>query len=252
MDWFIERLAQEDPSLDYRDLLNHGDDFKTLLDQKIIRHTQTLDSITCDLCNEEHSIQPFRNAKDELVISCSGNRRVVHPDELKIWTINRDALAKNVRSKSPIIDRVAFEESAFAAKRIATTTTYSSEPISLKAINLEIRGTEIFRGGVKASAALTDTDRRLVYFLYSKYNRDNEQCSTLEQLTSKPFDEGDDMAEGYIKNRIVEINKTVKESLAIKGKSPIPPLVKYENSRGYRLNPKVMKANVGSKENHKK
>ena len=118
MDWFIERLRHTSPTLDYQDLLNHGDDFKKLLNLKIIKHSHTNEGIPCDLCDEDHFIVPFRNEKNEVVASCSGSRRVVNQDELKIWTINKDALIENVSSKNPVIDKALFEQTAFASKKV--------------------------------------------------------------------------------------------------------------------------------------
>ncbi len=115
MDWFIERLRQASPTLDYQDLHNHGGDFKKLLDLNIIKYSQQLEVIHCDLCDDDHLIQPFRNAKGELVASCSGSRRIVDQDEMKIWTINRDVLIKNVNSKKPIIKKSVFEQTVFAS-----------------------------------------------------------------------------------------------------------------------------------------
>jgi len=117
MDWFIERLHYTSPALDYRDLLNHAEDFKKLLEQKIIKHSNTLETIPCDLCDENHFVCPFRNKKGEIIISCSGSRRVVNPDELKIWTINKDTLIENVKSKNPIVDKKLFEQTSFGINR---------------------------------------------------------------------------------------------------------------------------------------
>ncbi|OGI59680.1 hypothetical protein A2814_01255 [Candidatus Nomurabacteria bacterium RIFCSPHIGHO2_01_FULL_38_19] len=117
MDWFLKRLQHTNPTLDYQDLFNHGDDFKKLLDLKIIKHWQTLENLPCEWCEEEHFISPLRNNKDEIVISCSGNRRAINQDELKVWTINKEILVENVKSKNPVIDKDAFGKTAFASKR---------------------------------------------------------------------------------------------------------------------------------------
>ena len=117
MDWLIERLNHTNPTLDYQDLSNYKDDFRKLSDLKIIKHSQTLESLPCEWCEREHPLSPFRNSKDEIVLSCSGGRRVINPDELKIWTINRDALIENIKSKNPIIDKKIFEQTTFGINR---------------------------------------------------------------------------------------------------------------------------------------
>ncbi len=245
MDWFLERLGQENPTLDYFDLRDHPDDFNTLLELQLLKYERKVDGIFCDLCDENHLVVVFPDTKGELTISCAGSRRAVNPNELKIWSINKDALVKNVRSRSPVLDRDAFERTAFATRKISASGKYSDEPIPLKAINVEIRGNDIYRRGVKMNATLTDTDRRLVYFLYFKYRSNRNHCSTPEQLMTEPFDEGDDLAEGYVANRIVEVNKAVKQVLGIKGRTSIQSLIRHERGRGYHLNPKVME--IGGK-----
>lgn len=117
MDWFLERLQHANPTLDYQDLCAHPDDFKKLIDLRIIKYTDTLEGIPCDLCDEDHAVSPFLNAKDEIVVSCSGSRRIVNQDEMKIWTINKETLNQNVKSKTPIVDKVLFEQTAFASKQ---------------------------------------------------------------------------------------------------------------------------------------
>lgn len=113
MDWFIKRLQHINPTLDYQDLCNHSKDFKKLFDLKIIKHKETLETMPCDLCDEDHTVSPFLNSKEEIVISCSGSSRVVNQDELKIWMISRDALIENIKSKNPIIDKKSFNQTTF-------------------------------------------------------------------------------------------------------------------------------------------
>jgi hypothetical protein len=117
MDWFLQRLQHSNPTLDYQDLLNYADDSKKLLDLKIIKYSETIEILSCEWCDTPHSVSLFRNKKDELVLSCSGNSRVVNPDELRVWTINRDVLIENVKSKTPIIDKTRFEQTAFVSKK---------------------------------------------------------------------------------------------------------------------------------------
>jgi|GEM_PF-1742632 len=88
MDWFIERLHHKNPTLDYQDLCNHREDFKKLSDLKIIKHKETLETIPCNLCDEDHAVSPFFNKKEEIIISCSGSSRIVNQDEMKIWEID--------------------------------------------------------------------------------------------------------------------------------------------------------------------
>ncbi len=120
MDWFIERLQCTNPTLDFRDFSEYPTDFKKLLDLKIIKYSQTVESLPCEWCEQEHLIAPFQNNKKEIILSCSGNRRTVSPDELKIWTINKETLIENVKSKNRIVDKALFEQTGFASQEKET------------------------------------------------------------------------------------------------------------------------------------
>lgn len=117
MDWLLERIQQSNPTLDYKDLCNHKTDFRKLVDLKIIKHLDNVEILMCEWCDTPHLVSLFRNKNNEIVLSCSGNRRVIDPDELKVWTINKEVLRENVKSKEPIIDKTQFEQSAFASKK---------------------------------------------------------------------------------------------------------------------------------------
>lgn len=122
MDWFLERLQQSDPTLDYQDLCNHKTDFKKLVDLKIIKHLHNVEILMCEWCDDPHSVSLFRNKKNEVILSCSGSRRIIDPDELKVWTINKDTLIENVKSKNAVVDKNAFEKSAFVSKGKSSNT----------------------------------------------------------------------------------------------------------------------------------
>lgn len=117
MDWFIERLQHVMPTLDYQDLLKYPDEFKILIDQKLIKYSESLETIPCDLCYEDHFVTPFKNIRGEIVISCFGSRREVKADELKIWKINTPlfitlflkALGKDQQSPPEIMDGLLWD-----------------------------------------------------------------------------------------------------------------------------------------------
>jgi hypothetical protein len=237
MDWFLQRLRHNDPALDYRDLCNHADDFKKLLDLKIIKYSDNIDTTPCDLCNEDHLVSPFPNVKGELVAFCSGSRRAVNPDELKIWTINNDALTKNIRSKTPVVDPVLFKQTAFASN-VPSVKKYSGtmESIQIKSLGIEIRGNYISKGNKKVK--MNPTDKALIYFLYYKFQEGREECFRADVLALEISINGKRKSEEYVKNRITHINIEVKRLLT-EGKTSIGNLIKYEKLRGYHFNPKL-------------
>jgi hypothetical protein len=262
MDWFIERLGEVNPTLDYHDLRDHEDDFKRLADLKIIKYFQQLDDILCDLCDKDHLVSPFRNGKGELIISCCGSRRVVNPDELKIWTINGGILAKNVNSKDRIITKRQLEQTIFALNNFPSAKRYAdtSEPIKLPTLGIEIRGGLASKNGKEFK--LNPTDKALVYSLYYRFLKNRDECSQLGKLASEiSSDENKSPTEEYLENRITIINKEIKKLVTgdvtnIKNKitvtnnkgvkrlvtrdaTNIPVLIKHEKRRGYHLNSKL-------------
>ena len=182
---------------------------------------------------------PFRNNKNELILSCSGSRRVVNPDELKIWTINKNALIENVKSKNPVIHKTSFEQTAFASNTLSSTKKYSDikEPIKIKTLGIEIRGNHIFKGSQKER--INDTDKCLIYFLYYKFTANKDECFKPDRLVLEIGPDVGKKSEGYIENRIGFVNKAVRE-LIIKSKTSIGFFIKSEWGRGYHLNPKIV------------
>lgn len=237
MDWFIERLNQTNPTLDYKDLIHYGDDFRMLEALKIIKHTQTLESLPCDWCETDHSLVPFLNLKKEVVILCSGNRRVIDPDELKIWSINKSALLQNIKSKNPIIDKASFERTVFALQLGYAINKYSTatEPILIKSLGIEISGNYIWKDSKRAR--FNETDKCLIYFLYFKFKGNKDECFSSARLVSEIEPDVGRKSERYIKNRVTEINQKIRR-LVTTGKTSIGPFIKNESRRGYHLNPK--------------
>jgi hypothetical protein len=206
MDWLIERLGQTSPTFDYKDLRDHPDDFKRLLELRLIKHTDNNDYILCDLCDEEHPVIPFRNSNGELVINCSGSRRVVDLDELKILTINRGALTGNINSKNAVIEKELFEQTIFARHNVFSVKNYSGaeEPITLKPFGIIIRGKYASRGGQKFP--LNPVDRQLVYFLYYKFIENRNECFKPDRIALDMDFGGKRKSGGYLKNRISNIS----------------------------------------------
>lgn len=239
MDWFIERLNQESPTLDYYDLRNHADDCTKLIDLRIIKHSDNIESIPCDLCDVDHFVSPFRNGKGELVISCSGSRRVVNPDELKIWTIIGEVLVKNVNSKNHVINKKQFAQTAFALNPASAKKDSDIKvPIRLT-IGVEIRGKQATKGYKKFE--LNSADQALIYFLYYKFLENKGTRFKIAMLAETITSDGKKLSGNYLKNRITIINKGIKK-LVTEGVTSIPALIKNEERQGYHLNPKLFPA----------
>lgn len=119
------------------------------------------------------------------------------------------------------------------------------EDIEIKNLDVKIQGDYIFFKKGK-SAKMNPTDRRLIDFLNYRSHEDKQYCSSPESLAREAG-----KAEGYIKNRIVHINKEFKKLINPSGnKTNIDELIKYESGRGYRLNPRfVIKITKAEKTN---
>ncbi len=240
MDWFITRLKHAHPTLDYRDLSSHTSDFKQLLDLQIIKYSKEIEAVPCEWCDDEHEIAPSRNGKGEMVLSCFGNQRVLDPNELKIWTVNSGILAENIDSKNPVFDKKLLGQMipSILGSNYAVKDSVSEEIIEIRSLGIIICGGQMTKGNKQAS--LNSTDQKLVYFLYYRALNNADECFTLARLAEATAVKGKQRTEDYISNRIVEVNKKIK-NLVISGKSSVPNFIKREpGKRGYHLNPKYL------------
>ena len=209
MEWFIKRLDQTNPTFDYNDLYAHVDDFKRLLDLKILKYTDEVVGLPCEWCDEPHSVTPFINARGEFVLSCFGNSRIVLPEELKIRTINRDALIENVHSKNAVVNKALFERTVFALSNHIYAIQYGAveEPIRT-IVGIEICGKTAQKG--RDYFSLNKTDRQIVYFLYDTFLKNRAECFRGEKIAQRIAYEGKKKSERYILNRIGIINTEIK------------------------------------------
>lgn len=112
-----------------------------------------------------------------------------------------------------------------------------NEDILLKTLGIKIKGDYIIRG--RDEAEINPTDKALIYYLYYKSIQNEEECFTLKDLAvAKEIKR----SERYIKNRITEINRSIKKILKSKEKNHKIKkfIIKENNKRGYHLNPKIL------------
>jgi hypothetical protein len=157
-----------------------------------------------------------------------------------IVIVNKEKFRKYVDQIKKIID------SADATKiKLKGAEKYrnGNEDISLKPLGIIIKGNHILKGDEKKK--INVTDKALIYFLYYKSLNNSEECVSLKDLsTSIEINK----AEGYIRNRIIEINKLVRQIISKNVKVRIGKFIKKELGRGYHLNPKILhKKSIGLK-----
>jgi hypothetical protein len=110
----------------------------------------------------------------------------------------------------------------------------ADEDIPLTSIGIRIKNNLIIRGNKKIK--INPTDRALIYHLYYKSRSNKEECCSLKDLS-----EVTGKAEGYIKNRITNINRLIKEIILKGVQSKIVRfIVNGKNKRGYHLNPRII------------
>ena len=112
----------------------------------------------------------------------------------------------------------------------------ADEDILLKLLTIKIKGNRIIRG--RDEAKINPTDKALIYYLFYKSVKNEEECFTLKDLAgAKEIKK----SESYIKNRIIEINKSIKRIISKEKNLKIKRfIIKENNKRGYHLNPKIL------------
>lgn len=111
----------------------------------------------------------------------------------------------------------------------------TNEDILLETLGINIKGDCIWRG--KEKTKINATDKALIYYLFYKSIKNEEECFTLKDLS-----EAKDIkkSKGYIENRIIVINKVIKKMVSREVDARIPKfIIKEKNKRGYQLNPKI-------------
>ncbi len=163
--------------------------------------------------NNPEILEDFQNSYTEdkkIVIRCSAERLRAYKEKL-IELAKSDK--KEVVQKYPEIN----------------------ETIKLKTLGIKIEEKEISRGIIKKG--INPTDRAIIYYLYCRFIEDAEQCIKLEIFATKIKKE-----ERNIQNRITKINNMIRE-FVLNGKNgwlSKNDFIKYENERGYHLNPRLL------------
>lgn len=112
----------------------------------------------------------------------------------------------------------------------------ADEDILLKTIGIKIKGDYIIRGNNKTK--INSTDKALIYYLFYKSVKNEEECFTLKDLAAAKEIK---KSERYIKNRITEINRSIKKIISNEKNLKIKRfIIKENNKRGYHLNPKIL------------
>jgi len=112
----------------------------------------------------------------------------------------------------------------------------TEEPIDVKKLGLKIKGNNLEKGSIKKPNFFNNTEKTIIYFLYFKFLKNEEEFFRIDRL-QKGFKK---IGEGTLKNRISDINKKVRGFLTGSKKTNIGCFIESKTKRGYRLNPKIM------------
>ncbi|MEI6552998.1 MAG: hypothetical protein WCO09_00345 [bacterium] len=194
---------------------------------KIEKLKQTLEDLNSDYISEDRPItiitivneailanfQESYNNNEKIIVKCSKERLEDYKDKLK---------------------RYANDENT-AVEKVIKSHNETTEKIKLSVIGVEIEGKDVKKG--RKNKFLNPTDRAIIYHLYYKSLKSEDECFTLKVLSeSKEINKDSN----YIRNRITIINILIKNIVSEQGNLRIPKFIKREGKRGYHLNPKVM------------
>ncbi len=150
----------------------------------------------------------------------------------------RDFLERwnNATEKEKIVIREAEENKEYIArlaKEVQKKTSGSREEIRLKTYGVIIEGKYIHRKGLKDEEIFTNTEEKLIYYLYANFVNSKEDCLSATSIATTI-----NTSSGYIKNMINSIHKKIGERIS-KEHPPKVNFIQNKLRRGYRLNSKI-------------
>ncbi len=140
--------------------------------------------------------------------------------------------------KEKVIIREMEENKEYIArltKEVKKKTSGSREEIQLKTYGVIIDGKYIHRKGLKDEEIFTNTEEKLIYYLYANFVNNKEDC-----LSTTSIAKTINTSSGYIKNMINSIHKKIGERIS-RDHPPKINFIQNKLRRGYRLNSKILK-----------
>lgn len=105
MVWFLERISAKNLPVIFgaKERQEHPDDFEKLLKKKALKKTGNLDSVPCDLCDNDHECQ-VRDNNGELFYICENGcgKKTLSDDDLAVYEYDNDAFLKLVSDELSI------------------------------------------------------------------------------------------------------------------------------------------------------
>jgi hypothetical protein len=155
------------------------------------------------------------NKNKKIIIKCSRDRLAAYEKKLK---------------------ELAGEDDSVVKKEVGKKYDGTKEKIDLKVLGVTIEGDVIEKGPKREN--INPTDRNIIYFLYYKSIKNEDECFTAKALSETKEIK---TSARYIRNRITVINKLINQIISRESNLKIPKFIKKEgDKRGYRLNPDVL------------
>jgi hypothetical protein len=225
---FIGRI---DELKEYKKIIVTGN-----FDSNIVNKFKVLNDNTKELFNDyflsvtkiRELLSYFTNEEKEII-----NKKLlaelwdIMDTEKNILKIVTEALENNTKNDIPLRNETKKDKAKYSDTK---------EDILLKTLGIKIKDNFIIRGNQEKKINITD--KSIVYFLYYKLLKNEEECFTLDDLSKE---ESIKKSVGYIRNRITVLNKIIIEIITKESKTAIPNFIKKEpKKRGYHLNPKIL------------
>lgn len=137
MQWFLERISAKTLPIcfGYRDKQGRPNDFAMLVKKGVLKRGANLETVPCDLCDENHDCQVRENdANLCYVCENGGGKKTLSNEDLTVYDYDNDAFLKliadelDIKTNGPFSDEATYSENSFY--RIGTWAN--------KAVNAEV------------------------------------------------------------------------------------------------------------------
>ncbi len=137
MQWFLDRISAKTLPIRFgiKDKREHPDDFLKLVKKHVLKRTDNLESVPCDLCDEDHECQ-VREKNGELFYVCeNGSGKKMLVDEvLAVYEFDNTSFLKLIAAEFGIKADDSFSE----VSEYATDALYSIGSYADKKVKAEV------------------------------------------------------------------------------------------------------------------
>lgn len=135
MQWFLKRIGTKTLPISFgiSDTRKHREDFAKLVKKGVLKRSANLESVPCDLCDDDHECQ-VRENDSELSHVCEngGGKKVLADEELAIYEYDNDAFLKLIADELGIHtnSNLFSEVSDYADNALYRLGTYTDKKVA--------------------------------------------------------------------------------------------------------------------------